>query len=102
MTQSLASEHTEESLAHEHDSLPPMVTSRQKIWRRFKRHRLAIVGGVILAIFYLFALFADFVSPYGYASDNRNRAYAPPSHVYMVAPKGGLTAPYMFEVKEVF
>lgn len=101
MTQSLANENQELTLA-KHADMPPMVSSRQKVWNRFKRHKLALVGGAILAIFYLLALFADVMAPYGYASDNRNRAYAPPSKVYMVAPKGGLTAPYIFDVKESF
>ena len=31
--------------------------------RRFMRHRLALIGGVVLAVIYLLAIFADF-SPY--------------------------------------
>ncbi|MBC7546008.1 MAG: ABC transporter permease [Candidatus Sericytochromatia bacterium] len=78
-----------------------MVTSRQKIWRRFRRHRLALIGGVILAVFYFMALFANFFSPYGEATDHRKRAYAPPTKVYF-ATKAGPSAPYMFEVTESF
>ena len=33
-------------------------------WRRFKRNRTALVGGIVLAILYILALFAEFVSPY--------------------------------------
>lgn len=36
----------------------------QLMWRRFKRHKLALLGGTLLAIFYFLAIFAPFLSPY--------------------------------------
>ena len=36
----------------------------QLMWRRLRRHKLAIVGGTILIIFYLSAIFSDFLAPY--------------------------------------
>jgi peptide/nickel transport system permease protein len=35
------------------------------IWHRFRRHRLAMIGGVVLLIMYTLALLAPFASPYG-------------------------------------
>ena len=34
------------------------------IWRRFRRHRLALIGGIVMLIMYLMAIFAPFVTPY--------------------------------------
>ncbi len=36
----------------------------QLMWRRLRRHKLAIVGGTILILFYLGAIFSDFLAPY--------------------------------------
>ena len=34
------------------------------IWRSFRRHRLAMIGSVILFIFYTVVIFSDFIAPY--------------------------------------
>ena len=36
----------------------------QLIFRKFKRHKLAAAGAVVLGILYVFAAFAEFISPY--------------------------------------
>ncbi len=41
-------------------------TQREIIWRRFKRHKLAIVGGVVLLLLFLAALAAPALAPYEY------------------------------------
>lgn len=33
-------------------------------WRRFKRHRLALAGGIVVLILYLIAILAPWISPY--------------------------------------
>lgn len=39
-------------------------TTRQIAWRRFRKHRVAMAGSVILMILYLGAIFAPIVAPY--------------------------------------
>jgi peptide/nickel transport system permease protein len=34
------------------------------IWRRFRRNRIAMVGGFVVVLFYLVSLFSGFVAPY--------------------------------------
>ncbi len=41
-------------------------TQREIIWRRFRRHRLAVIGGVILALMYAAALATPLITPYGF------------------------------------
>jgi peptide/nickel transport system permease protein len=48
-------------------------------WLRLKRRRIAMVGGVILIGLYLVALFAGFVAPYNYDSQDRDRFFHPPT-----------------------
>ncbi len=45
-------------------------TQREIVWRRFKRHRLAVVGGIILVLLYVAALLAPVVAPYGFAEQD--------------------------------
>ena len=37
-----------------------LATQRQLIWRRFKRHRLGFSATIVIVLFYLIVLFADF------------------------------------------
>ena len=48
------------------------------IWRRFRRNKAAIFGGVIVSIYYLTALFANFVAPYGLTTRQVEDTYLPP------------------------
>ena len=68
---------TPESLTDDTEKLYTASQTRLVLMRLF-RHKLAIFGMVVLVIFYLMAIFADFWSPYaprGYFDDYQ---YAPP------------------------
>jgi peptide/nickel transport system permease protein len=41
-------------------------TQREIVWRRFKRHRLAIAGGLLLVLIYAAALATPVIAPYEY------------------------------------
>ncbi len=41
-------------------------TQREIIWRRFRRHRLAMVGGLVLLLIYVAALATPLIAPYEY------------------------------------
>jgi peptide/nickel transport system permease protein len=41
-------------------------TQREIVWRRFKRHRLAIAGGIFLLLIYAAALATPVIAPYEY------------------------------------
>jgi peptide/nickel transport system permease protein len=51
------------------------------IWRRFRRHRLALVGGAVVLAFYLVALLAEFIAPFGANENLRRYASAPPQEL---------------------
>lgn len=54
----------------------------QLIWRKFKRNRAAIIGGVVILLFYLTAIFADFLSPYTVEERLTQYSYMPPQSVH--------------------
>lgn len=65
-----------ESPAH----LDALIESPWRItWRRLKRQRVALIGGVILIFLYTVALFAGFIAPYGYERQDRDRFFHPPT-----------------------
>lgn len=45
-------------------------TQREIVWKRFKRHQLALVGGAILLLLYIAALLTPYVAPYGFAEQD--------------------------------
>jgi peptide/nickel transport system permease protein len=64
----------------------------QLFWRRLKRRRIAMIGGVVLIFLYLMALFAGFISPYDYQRQDRDRFFHPPiwpklEHFHFVVPR---------------
>jgi peptide/nickel transport system permease protein len=82
-------------------SLPPMVSTKQKILKRFLRHKLAIIGLSILSIMYLSILFSEFIAPYGEASADRGKPYAPPSRIHMFH-EGKFIGPFIYNYEEKF
>lgn len=57
------------------------LTPRQLAWRRFKRHRLALISGIVLIVMYLVTGFAEFFAPYGTTTRNVKTINAPPMDV---------------------
>lgn len=48
------------------------------IWWRFRKHKLAIIGSVVIAVMYIVAIFAGFFAPYNTSSYSGEHAYQPP------------------------
>ena len=55
-----------------------VMSQRQLIWRRFKKHRLAMVATVIVALFYLIVIFSDFLATNDPEDIEAARQYTPP------------------------
>lgn len=71
----------------------------QLIIRKFKRHKLAIIGLVVLCIMYLSAIFCEFLSPY--APDVTQTKYidCPPQRIHVYNPQtGGLSVPFVYKM----
>lgn len=86
----------------------------QLMWWKFKKHRLALVGTVLLALFAIIALFAEFLAPYAVGARTPNYLFGRPQVLHFVDAEGkfhlrpftySLTAAmdpktYLLEVKE--
>ncbi|WP_337871367.1 ABC transporter permease [Meiothermus sp.] len=67
----------------------------QQAWIRFKRHPLARLGAAVLLVFYLGALFADFLAPYPEEKSFRDFSFASPTQIFWRDEQGRLTRPYV-------
>jgi len=66
------------------------------IWRRFRRNRAAIVGGIVVLLFYVVALFGDFIAPHNPNKRFITSVYLPPQPIYWF--DNGQFHPYMLKV----
>lgn len=56
------------------------------MWRRFKRHKLALVSLWVVGLFYLVALLAEFLAPVDPGHYSARYTYAPPQGLHFFAP----------------
>ena len=53
----------------------------QLIWRKFIRNKVAVVGGIVILLYYLSALFAGFLAPYTLSTRFIKYIHMPPQRV---------------------
>jgi peptide/nickel transport system permease protein len=67
------------------------------VWWRFRKHRLAVICGVILLAIVSIALFPDFYSTLPPQESDAKRAFIPPQLVHFFGPDGAYM--YVYRVK---
>jgi peptide/nickel transport system permease protein len=68
------------------------VTPQWKlIWWRFRKHRFGVIGGIVLVVMYLMALFADTVAPQDPNAVNGRFRLAGPTPITFIDPDGQFT-----------
>jgi peptide/nickel transport system permease protein len=77
---SAASEHAPALAIRAEDRLA-QATQLQLTWWRFRRHRLAVVSLVVVALFYLVAIFADFLAIADPHATDARRSFIPPQSI---------------------
>ena len=65
------------------------------MWWKFKRHRLALVSGIFLAILYFSILISEFLAPYNFLTRNIDHIYAPPQAVHLFH-EGRFVGPFVY------
>lgn len=75
-----------------------LASQWQLMWQKFRRHKLAIVGGTVLIILYLAAIFADFFSPYAKEIRFSDFSYRPPTAVHLFDDESNLQRPFVYGV----
>jgi peptide/nickel transport system permease protein len=74
-----------------------VATQWQLIWWRFRKHKLAVGGAIVLALFYVVALFADFFAYVDPAESEAQRSLMAPQGIHWF--DDGKFAPYVHPLK---
>ncbi len=65
------------------------------MWWRLKRHHLAVISGVVLAIMYLSIFASEFLAPYELHSRDTRHIYAPPQRLHLFH-EGRFVGPFVY------
>jgi peptide/nickel transport system permease protein len=65
-------------------------------WQRLKKNPLARFGAILLIIFYITVIFADFVAPYDPYYSQPNGSLLPPTRVYLNNRQGEFIGPHIY------
>ena len=69
------------------------------IWLNFKKHRVALVGLILVAIIYIIGICADFIAPNSPTDRDVTKAYIPPSKIHLIDSEGKISYPFIYAVK---
>ena len=71
----------------------------QLVWWKFRRHKLANLGLVVLGIFYIFGLFAEFMAPYQPLHRFKYFVSKPPSAIHIRDAEGNIRLPFVYGIE---
>ena len=61
----------------------------QLTWWKFQKHKMAMIGGVVIIFLYIFVIFCEFISPYTPTTRFRKYLYVNPQKMHFVHPETG-------------
>lgn len=72
-----------------------LASQWKMMWWRLRRHRLAVISGAILAIFYASILVTEFLAPYELQTRNTDFIFAPPQAIHLFH-EGRFVGPFVY------
>jgi peptide/nickel transport system permease protein len=72
-----------------------MASQWRMMWWKLRRHRVAVLSGVVLLTMYLSILVCEFLAPYGLDTRNTDFIFAPPQRV-RIFNEGRPVAPFVY------
>ena len=60
----------------------------QLVWRRFRKSKVSIIGGLIVVLLLALAIFAEFFAPYQLDKYDSKRSFIPPSRIHFFDKEG--------------
>ena len=76
-----------------------IASQQQLIWRRFKRHRLALISGILLFIMYFLAFTYEFWTPYSAITQHQGYVNTPPTPIHFFDSQGNFIGPFVYGLK---
>jgi len=65
------------------------------MWWKFRKHRLALISGIFLAVLYFGILISEFLAPYNLHTRNMDYIYSPPQQVHLFH-NGEFIGPFVY------
>lgn len=65
------------------------------MWWKFRRHKIALISGVFLALIYLSTLISEVLAPYNLETRNSRHIYAPPQAIHLFH-EGRFVGPFVY------
>lgn len=78
-----------------------IASQGQLIWRKFKKHKLALIGAMILSVLYVLAIFCEFFAPQDAQRRDASFAYCPPQMIRFFAADGFHLRPFVYGLDRV-
>lgn len=83
--------------AEEHESYLNLV------WRKFRKSKIAIIGGLMVLILLVLALFSDFFAPYDPVKLDMRNGFIPPYRIHFIDTEGKFyLQPFVYRWTQVF
>jgi peptide/nickel transport system permease protein len=76
-----------------------VASQLQLTWWRFRRHKLALFSGIVVILFYVVAIFADFLATTDPFNTDAKRSFIPPQPIHWF--DDGRFAPHVYALKGV-
>jgi peptide/nickel transport system permease protein len=80
---------------------PDLASQWQLMWWKFRRHKMAVFGLVLLGMLLACAVFAEFIGPYQPGQRDTKYVLGPPMMPQIVDAEGHLHLPFVYGVKPV-
>ncbi|MBK8906626.1 MAG: ABC transporter permease [Rhodospirillales bacterium] len=72
-----------------------LASQWKMIWWRFRRHKVAVVAGILLLASYATILITEFLAPYNLHTRHTNYIYAPPQMIHLF-DDGAFVGPFVY------
>jgi peptide/nickel transport system permease protein len=71
----------------------------QLMWRKFKKHRLALFSIGVLTVLYIMGIFCDFFAPYTLEERYIKYTFCPPQRIHFIDEEGFHLRPFVYGIK---
>lgn len=75
-----------------------LASQKTLMWWKFKRHKLAVVSGIFLAVVYFSIIISEMIAPYSLETRNTKFIYAPPQSIHLFH-EGDFVGPFVYGYK---
>lgn len=78
-----------------------METQWQLMWRKFRKHKLAMLGGIILILLYTVGIFSEFFATQDIAKRSTTAISMAPTQIHFVDAEGNFSIqPFVYGLKQ--